>query len=269
VSTHAPSPDAAVAAPAEEGWSDPADGPAGDPSPTRPVVDGRRRPRVRRRWLAVGAVGLAGIGWLGWGSPVTLVEHVVVAAPRGLSEEAIRLASGISASDHVPAVDEERVRAAIMAALPAVAHVEVRRELPDTIRLVVTARTPLAAVQSGKGYLVIDGAGVVYDRVGSARKLPVIRARTEAGRETARAVLLSLPDELRGEVRRVTATTRDDVTLALRGGATVRWGSPEQADLKARVLAGLVAVRAEVYDVRSPLQPTTTGGAATDEAPTP
>jgi cell division protein FtsQ len=195
---------------------------------------------------------------------VTLVEHVVVTAPRGISEESIRLASGISAADHVPAVDEERVRLAIMTALPAVADVELSRSLPDTIRLAVTARSPLAAVDAGKGYYVMDAEGVIYDKVGSAKGIPVIRSSTDVGRETARAVLLSLPEDLRRDVRRVTARTRDDVTLGLRGGATVRWGSAQDAALKARVLAGLVQVKAERYDVSAPLLPTTSGHRADD-----
>jgi cell division protein FtsQ len=226
---------------------------------------GPRRRRVRRRWVAAAAVGVAGLGWLGWGSPATLVEHVVVEAPKGIPAESIRLASGISAADHVPAVDGDAVRTAIMSAIPAVADVQVQRSLPHTIRLTVTARTPLAAVQSGKGFLVMDADGIVYDRVADARKLPVVRARTDEGREAARLVLLSLPQELRDDVRRVSASTTDDVSLALKGGATVRWGSPDRAELKARVLDGLVAVKADVYDVRSPLQPTTTGGRTAEE----
>jgi cell division protein FtsQ len=213
----------------------------------------------RRRVVLLGAVGLGAVAWIGWASPATLVEHVVVKAPRGISAESIRLASGISAADHVPAVDEEKVRLAILTAIPAVADVELSRSLPDTIRLEVTARSPLAAVDAGKGYYVMDAAGVIYDKVGSAKGIPIIRSSTDVGRETARAVLLSLPEDLRRDVRRVTARTRDDVSLTLRGGATVRWGSAEDAALKARVLAGLVQVKADVYDVSAPLLPTTSG----------
>ena len=49
------------------------------------------------------------------------------------------------------------------------------------------------------------------------------------------------------------------MTLGLRGGATVRWGGVEDSDLKARVLAGLTAVKATKYDVSAPLLPTTSG----------
>jgi cell division protein FtsQ len=235
------------------------------PGPDASPAPGRRRRLPRRRGVVLGAVGLGALAWIGWASPATLVEHVVVTAPRGISEESIRLASGISAADHVPAVDEEKVRLAVMTAIPAVADVELSRSLPHTIRLEVTARSPLAAVDAGKGFYVMDAEGVIYDKVGTAKGIPVIRSSTDVGRQTARAVLLSLPEDLRREVRRITAKTRDDVTLGLRGGATVRWGSAEDAALKARVLAGLVQVKADRYDVSAPLLPTTSGH-RTDDA---
>ncbi len=234
------------------------DGSDGGPPTAGPAPERRPRARRRRRRLMLLAAG-GGLAmwWVGWGSPATLVEHVVVEAPRGLSEESIRLASGISAQDHVPAVDAEQVRVAIMTAIPAVADVRLARSLPSTIRLEVTARTPFAAVPEGKGFYVMDAEGVIYDKVKSAKRMPVIRASTEVGRETARMVLLALPEDLRVRVTKVSAGTRDDVTLALRGGATVRWGSADDSDLKARVLAGLATVKARRYDVSAPLLPTT------------
>ena len=219
-----------------------------------------RRRLPRRRVVGLSVAGLAVAGWIAYASPLTLVEHVVVTAPRGLSEDALRLASGIAATDHVPAVDADRVREALKTSSPAVAHVEVQRSLPNTIRLVVTARTPLAAVAAGKGYYLMDSEGVLYDKVGSAKGVPVVKASTDRGRDTARAVLLSLPEDLRATVKAVSASTRDDVSLVLRSGAKVTWGSAGDAELKAKVLDGLVALKADAYDVSAPLLPTTTGG---------
>jgi cell division protein FtsQ len=228
----------------------------------------RPHPRRRRRILLTALVGAGLVYWVAWQSPVTLVEHVVVDAPRGISAESIRLASGISAADRVPSVDAEAVRLGIMTAIPAVADVQLERALPDTIRLAVTARAPLAAVEAGKGYYVMDAEGVVYDKVARAKALPVIKASTDAQREVARGVLLAIPEDLRAKVTRVTARSRDDVTLGLRGGATVRWGGVEDSDLKARVLAGLTAVKATRYDVSAPLLPTTSGSPTEPTSPT-
>ncbi|HYN56597.1 MAG TPA: cell division protein FtsQ/DivIB [Motilibacterales bacterium] len=232
-----------------------------DPEPalTPAAPTSGRHPRRSRRIVLAGAAGLGLLWWVGWHSPMTLVEHVTVEAPRGISAESIRLASGISVADHVASVDPAAVRLGIMTAIPAVADVQLGRALPDTIELTVTARTPLAAVEAGKGFYVMDADGVIYDKVAKAKGLPVVKARTDASREVARGVLLAIPEDLRARVTRISAKSRDDVTLGLRGGATVRWGGVEDSDLKARVLAGLMAVRATSYDVSAPLLPTTSG----------
>lgn len=216
-------------------------------------------PRRRRGILIATALGVGGAWWLGWHSPLTVVEHVAVQAPRGITSESVRLASGISGSDHVPSVDAERIRIGIMTELPAVGDVEVQHSLPHTITLVVTARTPLAAIDAGKGYFLMDAEGVVYDRVARAKGIPLLKAKGDAQREIARDVLVSLPGGLRERVLKVNAKSRDDVTLTLRGGATVRWGGVEDSALKAQVLAGLMDVGATRYDVSVPLLPTTSG----------
>lgn len=244
-----------LAGPGEGGTATQVLDPPAGPVPGPPGGGTRRH---RRRVAVVASLGVA-LWWAGWMSPATRVEHVVVSVPRGISEAAVRLASGITARDNVPRVSADDVRLSIMSELPAVATVEVSRSLPHTIDIVVTARTPFAAVASGKGFYVLDVEGVVFDRVAKPGSLPIIRATSDAAREAAHGVLLSLPADLRGKVGRVTASTRDDVTLVLRDTATVRWGSVEDAELKARVLAGLLPVRATRYDVSAPLLPTTSG----------
>ena len=71
-------------------------------------------------------------------------------------------------------------------------------------------------------------------------------------------VLLNLPDSVADRVERVTAATKDNVTLVLDGvGQRVVWGSAEQSELKARVLARLMenqGSKARVeFDVTAPL----------------
>ncbi len=246
---------------ADSAAAQPAPGSADDPGHrgSPPARARRAHPKRRRRILIATALGVGGVWWLGWHSPLTVVEHVAVEVPRGISAESIRLASGISAQDHVPSVDAERVRIGIMTDQPAVADVQVVHSLPHTIELVVTARTPFAAVDAGKGYFLMDSQGVVYDKVAKANRVPVINGKGDAQREIARNVLVALPDDLRKRVVKIKAKSRDDVTVSLRDGATVRWGGVEDSALKAEVLAGLMAVGATRYDVSAPLLPTTSG----------
>ena len=244
------------AAEAERADNDPGHGDPQVPQGPTPAAATHPRRRVRRIVLA----GFAGLGLLwavGWHSPVTLVEHVVVDAPRGLSAESIRLASGISSSDHVPAVDSDSVRTRIMTAIPAVADVQIRRSLPHTIELEVAPRQPFAALAAGKGFQVMDDQGIIYDKVSRVNGVPVISAFTDETGEIARDVLLAIPADLRKRVVQVRARSRDNVTFTLRSGATVRWGSAGDSELKARVLTGLMEVKATRYDVSAPLLPTT------------
>ena len=70
-------------------------------------------------------------------------------------------------------------------------------------------------------------------------------------------VLTSLPDDIRQKVVSLKATTRDDVELTLKSSAIVRWGSAEQAELKAEVTRALLKRKAKIYDVSAPELPTT------------
>jgi cell division protein FtsQ len=94
--------------------------------------------------------------------------------------------------------------------------------------------------------------------------LPEIQAgdasTTNRAFRSAVAVLLALPAELRTRVTVITASTNDDVEFALSGGTqSVRWGSVDRSEYKARVFAALFATQkksADVqYDVSSPDAP--------------
>jgi cell division protein FtsQ len=75
--------------------------------------------------------------------------------------------------------------------------------------------------------------------------------------EAAR-VIAALPAGLAARVDHVGVRGLDQVTLALRQGATVIWGSDGQSALKAEVLQRLLSRPARVYDVSVPGQPVIT-----------
>lgn len=230
-------------------------------------ADGRRSPL--RRW-GVRAAGVAvvagGLYWVGWHSQLTTVEEVRVVAPKGISEQAVRDASGIGEASHVPGVSARDVELAIMTSLPAVASVQVQRHLPHRVTLVVTARQRFAALAHRGGFLLLDSGGVAFDRTKSAKGLPIISATaTDEGRAAALEVLAQIPDSLRSKIALIRAQSRDSVTFALRDTSLVRWGSPTDAELKAQVLAALLPVKAKAYDVSAPMLPTTQGSLEPEE----
>ncbi len=71
----------------------------------------------------------------------------------------------------------------------------------------------------------------------------------------AALVIDALPDGLAGRVAYLSAYTVDTISLRLRNGKVVRWGSAEDTADKAKVLAVLLDQPASLYDVSVPGQP--------------
>jgi cell division protein FtsQ len=90
------------------------------------------------------------------------------------------------------------------------------------------------------------------------RVLSTATVSSDALAEAAR-VIAALPSGLAARVDHVGVRGIDQVTLTMRSGATVIWGSDAQSALKAEVLVKLLAHPARTYDVSVPGQPVTSG----------
>jgi cell division protein FtsQ len=94
--------------------------------------------------------------------------------------------------------------------------------------------------------------------------MPRVQPQTSTGTDAlkeAAGVVSALPDDLVARVDHVEVQTIDQITLVLRDGREVRWGSAEESELKAKVLAELLdAQPAKIYDVTVPGSPTTLPG---------
>src|SRR5690606_5499904 len=108
-----------------------------------------------------------------------------------------------------------------VAALTAVETVEVTREYPDKVLIVIHERTPVLAVRDGDGHLVLDRHGVVFRRV---KKAPsgTLEAEFNAG-NTALARQLAevagaLPADLRKRIAVISATSESRIELELKNG---------------------------------------------------
>ncbi|WP_052436681.1 cell division protein FtsQ/DivIB [Georgenia sp. SUBG003] len=125
---------------------------------------------------------------------------------------------------------------------------------------------PVASAPAGGGWVLLDDDGVQVTTVPEAPgDLPEVTVPLSTSDETAQAldavltVLGVLPPDLLGQVAEAGAESADRVTLTLADGATVRWGSAEESELKAEVLLVLRQQPAGVYDVSVPRSPTTSG----------
>lgn len=133
---------------------------------------------------------------------------------------------------------------------------------PGTLLIHVVERTPIGAIQGASSFDLVDPAGVTVESSKTRPAgYPLIQLGTGRvngpGFASMAQVLLALPPSVLTKVDTITAQTHDDVTLTLSGSnQRVVWGSSDDSDAKARVLAALIALHSTAgsgeYDVSAP-----------------
>lgn len=219
------------------------------------------QPRRRRRWLGglVGVLVLAllAAGWLVGFSSVFAVRRVDVTGVTTLNADHVRAAAGVQLGrplvrQHLDAVAQR------VAGLRVVRSVVVTRSWPGTVHIEVTERTARVAIAQAGGFVLVDDLGQAYLSVTSAPPgVPLAQMDpTNVGLLTGvAAVARTLPVDIRRQVRSITASTPDSITLKLADGDVVLWGSAEESELKSQVLQALVKQPAAGYDVSAPHSP--------------
>lgn len=226
------------------------------------------RRRWARRWLswrrallALAVLLLAALGaYAVWFSSWLAAEQVTVAGATQLAPDEVEEAAGVPLGEPLARVDLDAVRARV-SSLAMVAEVDVVRRWPHTVAITVVERQAVAVVQIGAALRGLDAEGVVFrDFDAAPPDLPRVQsasgASSEALREAA-AVVSALPEDLAPRVDFVSVASIDRIELVLRDGRTVVWGSAEESDRKAEVLAVLLDQPARTYDVSVPANPTT------------
>ncbi|MGI8870085.1 MAG: cell division protein FtsQ/DivIB [Mycobacteriales bacterium] len=254
-------------------------------APRRSLVLKHRRPSYRashhpawwrrwwRRWtdlrtwrpyaallaVVVAAGVLAGVAvystsWAG-------VKTVEVSGTHYVSAAQVRSAAAIERGRPLVRLNTGAIASRVRALGP-VASVSVARHWPSTVRITVTERRPVAyAERSGKFWL-LDRTAIPFHRVSPApHGLTRIDLRT-AGRSVGGspaavsdadrasvAVAAQLPPSITRLVAIISAPSQDAVTLHLRSGRTVIWGTPQQSAAKARVLPTLLGRPGTTFDL--------------------
>ena len=222
-----------------------------------------------RRWLAwkyvvalVLVLALVATGvWAVYFSSLLAVQGVEVSGATTVGAARIRAAAAVPTGEPLASVDLTQVRARVEA-LAVVRSADVSREWPDQVLIRVEERTAVAVVEIGGQLRGMDADGVVFrDYRTAPAGLPHVQTTTEtrsdALQEAAR-VISALPGDLTPKVDHVEVETVDQISLVLKDGRTVVWGSADESATKAEVLATLLAtVQAQVYDVSVPSKPTT------------
>jgi len=219
--------------------------------------------------LLLALVGAA-LGWLVFFSPVFSARTIVIMGTEQVTDEQVLRAAAVPrdlALARLPLASiADRVEQ-----LDAVATVQVKRDWPDTLRIVVTERRPVAVVRTAAGFGVVGSDGSIYQTEPLRPSgLPLLLRLSMAPVTTSAVspvdssiaafdVASSLPHSLRTKVDQVTAESVQAVRLVLRNGAIVEWGSPGASQRKAEVLAALLGHQAARYDVSAPDTPAWSG----------
>jgi cell division protein FtsQ len=150
-------------------------------------------------------------------------------------------------------------------AISQVASVTVTEDWPDRLVIAVTERVPVMAVRmAGGGYDLVDPSGVIVRWTETqpavlpvlATSLPGSALAANPEVSAAAAVLAELQPWLARQVAEVAVAAMpagpQQVTLTLRGGKTVQWGSAGNAAEKNRELSVLLPGQARDIDVSAP-----------------
>jgi cell division protein FtsQ len=243
------------------------------PEPLDPATARSRRRfarrQWRRRWLAwrhvvVLALVLAVLGtgaYAVWFSSWLDVESVDVSGATSITADEVRARALVEDGTPLARVDLDRAESRVRS-LAVVKEVDVSRQWPDTVLIKLVEREAIAVVEIGGRLRGMDDEGVVfrdYNRAppGLPRVQTDIGTSAEALKEAAE-VISALPESLTLLVDHVLVATVDEISLFLKDGRQVVWGSADDSETKAEVAIDLLQkVKARVYDVSVPTQPTT------------
>ncbi|MBC9225441.1 FtsQ-type POTRA domain-containing protein [Aeromicrobium sp. 636] len=225
-----------------------------------------RQRRRRSRWRIAGVVAavlaLVAAGWAVWFSSLLEARTVEVTGVEHLPAEWVVRSAQVPLGTPVPRIDTDAV-AERVATLKPVESVRIERDLPHTIRIVVTERSAVAWVDRSGTPWAVDESGIAYRPLNSRpTHLPRLDVDVD-DREVVAAVARVAADiadgdrELLGDTDVIRAETTDSIELALTKRRTVVWGSAEQARPKLAVLRPLLQIKARSYDVSAPERPTT------------
>jgi len=219
-----------------------------------PFLRPNRRTRMRRArrgwvWRSIllleatgGALVLTVALWASYAKVMASerlrVGNVEVRGSHFLSEGEVRELLGPAVGENILGLDIQALKARLRSS-PWVAEATVARTLPDTLRVEIRERAPLALAELDRLYLM-DGDGSLIDLYGprtAGFDLPIVRglagATGEARRERAGRAGALLQDlgELAREVSELQVEDSGDLRLVLRGaGEVVRMGPPPWRD---------------------------------------
>ncbi len=244
-----------------------------------------RSARLRRRLLDPRALialivvaALLGGGWLWFrDSSLVTVKRVTVTGASGPDAVAIRRAL-VAAAQGMTTLDVslDQLRTAV-APYPVVKNVDVSTQFPHGMRIRVIEQIPVAVVSVQGATIAVASDGTLLHDSGGASALPRIPlavppggTRLTGAARGAVSLLAVAPYQLLVRLEQVTTTAAHGLTVQVRNGPALYFGSASQLAAKwaavAAVLADQHSAQASYIDVSDPTRPAAGAPAQTPAA---
>ncbi|MGW6335190.1 cell division protein FtsQ/DivIB [Nocardia rhamnosiphila] len=215
-------------------------------------VGGLRRFRL---WALPALALVITLAALAWFSPLLSVREVRIDGAGEIPEEQIRELLRVPETGSILRIDTAAM-AARVATIPKVRSVRVQRVLPSTVRVRIEPRTAVLYYDSPEGAHLLDADGIEYAIEPAPIGVPqLVTARPGGADELTRAAVVVarvLPPALEVQVETIRAVGPSEISLTLRDGRTVLWGSSEDGERKSAVVLPLLTQPGTVFDVSSP-----------------
>ncbi|OJV79718.1 MAG: hypothetical protein BGO37_12300 [Cellulomonas sp. 73-92] len=234
----------------------------------------RNLARRQIAYVVGGTLLLLGLGYLVLFSPVFALDPARATVTGAGTVVAVDQVTAVVARHEgtpLPRLDVGRLRAEILQ-VPGVRDATVSRDWPRGLTVALVSREPVAAVPEQQapqgvaavGFALLDQDGVQVGRTDKAPAgLPVVTVPVDDPRtlQAVLSVVRQLPPALAAAIGGVSAQTQDTITMKLRDGVNVEWGSADETALKAAVLTALraspAAAGVHTIDVSAPRMPIT------------
>jgi len=216
-----------------------------------------RRRSARRVALVAGAIGLVAVlVWVFVFSSVLGAKHVVVHGAHDVPMSRIESVADVPHGRPLLRLDTGAI-AARVEALPDIAAASVHVSYPSTVVITVTERVAVGYLSVGGNAILVDKSGRQFRTAAAVPKnlprfdIPAGAQATAAGQAVA-TVAGALTPAVLGKLSSIAATDPTQITLQLRDGRSVIWGSADRSADKAQVLPALLSRAGTTFDVSNP-----------------
>ncbi|KAB1949444.1 MULTISPECIES: cell division protein FtsQ/DivIB [Brevibacterium] len=231
------------------------------------VIRARRLKTWRRRLIAIGIVAaLIALAAVAWFSPLLTLKKVQVSGSELIDTDTVSEFVLERQGDRpLPQVRPGAVEDSVLGEFPKAEAASVHYAGPRALKIDITDRTPVIAIEDDSGFRLYDSEAVDLGTVDTApKKLTVLNGGAhQPDRETVAAVIRFMGD-LRPELRRQLVTIEAEDAMSLKGRldtgkqtATVVFGDSSDSSLKVRTAAQLAAEGRTEIDVSVPSVPVT------------